>query len=131
MIAMTLAVGLFGLFVVALGIVGVISPQRLLALVTRVQSQMGLYFIAGIRLLLGMALILAASASRAPLYFQVLGGLSVISGVVTPFFGVRRFEAILGWWRRRTPWVVRLWSLFVLFFGASLVWAVLPLERAV
>jgi hypothetical protein len=127
---MTLAVSLFGLFVVALGIAGVVSPRRLLALVTRVQLQMGLYSIAGIRLLLGMALLLSASTSRAPLYFQLLGGLSLVSGLVTPFFGNRRLEAVLEWWRRRPPWVVRLWSVFVALFGASLVWAVLPLERA-
>jgi hypothetical protein len=100
---MTFALTLFGLFVVALGIAGVASPRRLLAVVTRAQSQMGLYSIACVRLLLGMALLLAASG----------------------------FEAILAWWRRRASWVVRLWSLFVALFGASLVWAVLPLERAV
>jgi hypothetical protein len=128
---MTFALTLFGLFVVALGIAGVASPRRLLAVVTRAQSQMGLYSIACVRLLLGMALLLAASASRAPSYLQAIGGLSIISGLVTPFFGVTRFEAILAWWRRRASWVVRLWSLFVALFGASLVWAVLPLERAV
>lgn len=126
---MILVVGLFGLFLLALGVVGVMSPQQLLALVTRVQSQMGLYVIAGVRLLLGVALLLTASSSRAPLYLQVLGGVSILSGLVTPFFGVRRFEAILDWWRRRAPWVVRLWSVLVLFLGASLVWAVLPFER--
>lgn len=127
---MAFVVGLFGLFVSALGIGGVLSPARLLALVTRVQSQQGLYFIAALRLLLGVALLLAAPGSRVPLYLQVLGAISVLSGAVTPFFGVRRFEAILDWWRRQGDGVVRLWSLFVLLFGASLVWAVLPLERA-
>ncbi len=127
---MTLAVALFGLFLVALGITGTRSPQRVLALVTRVQSQMGLYFIAGVRLLLGIALLLAAPTSRAPLYLQILGALSIVSGSITPFFGVRRFEAILEWWRARPPRIVRLWSLFVILFGASLIWAVFPVVRA-
>jgi len=39
---------------------------------------------------------------------------------------VERFEAILGWWRARPPWMVRAWSGFVVLFGLSLVWAVLP-----
>ena len=122
---MRLAVALFGLFITALGVAGLASPQRLLALVTRAQSQLGLYLIAGIRLLLGAALLMAAPESRAPLYLQVLGVLSLVSGIVTPFFGVRRFEAILDWWRRRAPWAVRLWSAIVILFGASLIWAVL------
>jgi hypothetical protein len=127
---MTLAVALFGLFVAALGAAGILSPARLLALVTRAQSQLGLNLIAGLRLLAGVALLFAAPSSRAPLYLQILGVLSLVSGAVTPFFGVRRFEAILAWWRRRPPWAVRLWSAFVLGFGLSLVWAVLAFERA-
>ena len=127
---MTLAVTLFGLFIAALGLAGLVSPPRLLALVARARSQLGLYFIAGLRLLLGVALLLAAPSSRAVLYLQVLGWLALVSGILTPFFGVRRFEAILEWWRERTPWVVRLWCGFVLLFGLSLVWVVFPLERA-
>jgi hypothetical protein len=127
---MTLAVALFGLFIAALGMAGLVSPERLLALVARAQSQLGLYFIAGLRLLLGVALLLAAPSSRAVPYLQLLGWIAIVSGIVTPFFGVRRFEAILEWWRQRTPWAVRLWCGFVLFFGLSLVWAVFPLERA-
>jgi len=127
---MTLAVALFGLFMAALGIAGLLSPPRLLALVTRAQSQLGLYFIAGIRVLLGVVLLLAAPSSRAAPYLQILGGVALVSGMVTPFFGVRRFKVVLEWWRRQPPWFVRLWSVFVLLFGLSLVWAVLPLEYA-
>ena len=126
---MTLAVALFGLFVAALGIAGIRSPAWLLAQVTRVQSRFGLYFIAGIRLALGAALLVAAPASRAPLYLQVLGGVALLSGAITPFFGVARFEAILQWWRERPAWAVRLSSVFALLFGLSLVWAVLPASR--
>lgn len=127
---MTLAVALFGLSVAALGIAGVLSPQRLVALVARLQLRLGLYFIAGLRLLVGAALLLAAPASRVPMYLQVLGWLALVSGIVTPFFGRRRFEAILEWWRERATWIVRLWSFLVLLFGLSLVWAVFPVLLA-
>lgn len=127
---MTLAVALFGCFIAALGFAGILSPERLLAAVTRAQSQLGLHLIAGIRLLLGVALLFAAPSSRAPLYLQIVGGLSILSGAVTPFVGVARFEAILGWWRERTPSAVRLWSAFVVVFGLSLVWSVLAFGRS-
>lgn len=127
---MTLAVALFGLFVVALACAGVASPARLFALVGRLQSQGGLYFIAAVRLLLGVALLFAAPASRAPTYLQVLGAVALLSGVATPFFGVRRFEAILDWWRARPAGLVRLWAILVAVFGLSLVWAVFPAMRA-
>ena len=127
---MTLAVALFGLFIAALGVAGMASPPQLLALVTRAQSQLGLNLIAFVRLLLGGALLFSAPDSRAPTYLLILGAVSVVSGLVTPFFGVRRFETILDWWRERPPGVVRLWSAFVLLFGLSLVWAVFPVAWA-
>lgn len=123
---MTLAIALFGVFVAMLGVAGILSPASLLDLVTRAQSQLGLYLIAGLRLLIGIVLLLAAPASREPLYLELVGGLACISGAVTPLVGVRRFEAILAWWRRRDPWVVRIWSALVFVFGLSLVWAVSP-----
>ena len=107
---MTLAVALFGLFVVSLGIAGVLSPQRFLARITRVLSDLGLYYIAGARLLLGAAFLLAAPTARAPLYLQILGGVALLSGVITPFFGVRRFEVLLAWWRERATWIIPSWS---------------------
>ena len=127
---MTLAVGFLGTLMAGLGLAGVLSPKRLLDLVARAQSQLGLYVIAGFRLLVGMALLYSAGSSRAPLYLQIIGGVSLFSGVITPFFGVQRFEAVLSWFRRLPPWLVRLWSVVVIVFGLSLVWAVLPLERA-
>ncbi len=126
---MILFVALFGLFVAALGLAGVFSPARLLAVVTRAQSALGVYGIAALRLVLGGVLLLAAPSSRAPLYLTVLGALSVVSGALTPLVGARRFEAILDWWRARPHWAVRLWSALVLLFGLSLVWAVLTLGR--
>lgn len=123
---MALAVALFGLCVAVLGGIGIAAPGRLLAVVTRAQSALGLYAIAGLRLVVGGALLLAAPAARAPLYLQVVGVLALVSGAAAPLVGVERFEAILGWWRARTPGAVRAWSGFVLLFGLSLVWAVLP-----
>ena len=127
---MTLILTLFGLFVAALGLAGVFSPERLVAIVFRTQAMIGLYGIAGLRLLIGGALLVAAPPSRAPLYLTVLGALSLVSGILTPFVGARRLEAILRWWRERPDWAIRLWSYFVVVFGLSLVWAVFPLTRA-
>jgi hypothetical protein len=86
--------------------------------------------LAALRLLIGGALILAAPPSRAPLYLTILGGLSLVSGALTPLVGQRGFEAVLNWWRARPAGAIRLWSAFVVLFGLSLVWAVFPLTRA-
>jgi hypothetical protein len=125
-----LAVALFGVFLVALGLTGMASPPRLFAFVARWQSQPGLYTAAGIRILLGVALILAAPDSRAPHYLQAFGGIALLAGVATPFFGLRRFAALLAWWREQDAAIVRLWCLVVTLVGCSFVWAVFPAPGA-
>jgi hypothetical protein len=126
---MTLAVTLFGVFIAVLGVVGFLSPPRLLALVARAATQLGLYLIAGVRLLLGATLLIIAPSSNAPTYLQILGVVAIFSGIITPFFGVRRFERMLDWWRKLPAWSIRLWSVFVFVFGLSLIWAVIPMGQ--
>lgn len=127
---MALAVALFGAFVVVIGVTGLVSPPRLAAFVGRWRSQMGLTFAAGIRLLLGIALLLAAPDSRAPLYLQVFGGLALVAAVALPLLGQRRFDALIDWWVAQAPATVRLWCLVALAVGASFVWAVFPESQA-
>ena len=123
---MSLVAGLSGLLIIAVGALGVVSPPRLLALVARLQSQRGLYAVAAIRVVFGAAFLMAAAGSRAPAFLQILGVISVIAGVATPFFGVQRFQAVLSWWSLRPAVVLRLWCLVVVLLGAAIVWAVAP-----
>jgi hypothetical protein len=123
---MSFVVALFGAAVVGLGLAGLASPARLLDLVSRAQTTLGLYLIAALRIFLGVAFWLAADASRAPLGLKVFGVLAFVAGVATPLFGLRRFAALVDWWRRQPEAVVRAWSALVAVFGASLVWAGLP-----
>ena len=121
---MSLVAALSGLLIIAVGTLGVVSPSRLLALVARSQSQRGLYVLAAARIMIGAALFMAAAGSRAPAFLQVLGVMSVVAGVATPFFGVHRFQAVLGWWSLQPAAVLRLWCVVVVLLGAAIVWAV-------
>lgn len=123
---MALLVGLFGLFVAALGGLGLIAPARLIALVRRVQTRDGLYAIAGLRLVLGVSLLSVASASRVPDLLRALGVIAIVAAVLTPFFGLARFEKLLNWWGSQGNLVIRVWALVPLALGLTLVWAVLP-----
>jgi uncharacterized membrane protein YidH (DUF202 family) len=126
---MSLAVALFGLFIAGLGAAGMLSPRQLLELVTRGQASLGPFGIAALRLGMSVAMLGAADQSRVPLYLRGMGVLALISALATPFVGARRFAAVIDWWRRRSAATVRLWSLVVLGFGISMVWAVLPIPR--
>ncbi len=120
------AAALFGLFIVAVGALGAGSPPRLIAFVRRLQSQTGLYAIAAIRVVFGLALWFAAPDSRAPGLLLILGAFTVLVGVATPFFGVRLFAAVLDWWSQRPSALLRTWCAVVVVLGLAIVWSLLP-----
>ncbi len=123
---MALVAVLSGLLIVAIGGLGIGSPSRLIALVARMQSQRGLYIAAGIRIAFGAALLLAAADSRAPAFLRVFGALALVAGVITPFFGVQRFESLLRWWENRPGLFLRAWCAVVVALGAGIIWAAAP-----
>ena len=118
--------GLLGVFIVLMGIWGVLAPARITDFVSRFSSKGGLWFAAGIRLVLGLALWFAAPQSRAPLLLQVLGAVAIIAAVVIPLMGADRFKALVDWWAKLPPGAQRVWSLAAVAFGAVILWALLP-----
>lgn len=114
------------LFIAAVGALGVVSPSRLLAFVRRVQTPAGLYFAAGFRIVMGVAMFSAAATSRAPGLLQIFGVFVVLAGLATPFFGLPRYRALLDWWSARGTTFVRAWAAVAVVFGSLLAYALLP-----
>ena len=123
---MTLAALIICLLTAAFGALGVASPSRLLGVVRYLQTPMGLYFAAGIRVLLGVALLFSAPTSRAPGLIYILGVFIIVIGVITPFFGLERFRRLLDWWSAQGSGFVRGWAVLALLFGLSLAYALVP-----
>lgn len=90
---MSIVVSLFGIFFAILGVSGLIFHSSIIAFVSRWQTQAGLYLAAIIRIVLGVALLFTASASRAPIYLRILGVVAVVAGVHGEFLII---AAILG-----------------------------------
>jgi hypothetical protein len=112
--------------VAALGVVGLISPMRLLEIVRHFQSQVGLYAAAALRVVLGLALFLAAPASRAPKILRILGIIILVAGLFTPLFGVERIHRLMDWWSTQGAVFMRVWAALALAFGLLLAYAVAP-----
>ena len=123
---MTLVALIICLLTCAMGALGIASPSRLLGVVRYFQTPMGLYFAAGIRVLLGVALIFAAPTSRAPGFIHILGVVIIVIGFITLFFGVERFRKLLDWWSAQGSAFVRGWAVLALVFGLSLAYAIVP-----
>lgn len=125
---MSYVVALFGIFFTIFDVFGLIFPSRIIAFVSRWQTQAGLYLAAIIRIVLGVASLFTASTSRAPLYLRILGVVAVVAGVATPFFGLHRFKAVIHWWSRQSIVFIRACLAVVILFGISLIWEVWPLN---
>ncbi len=120
---MTWVALVLSLCIAALGAFGLASPSRLIGVVRHVQTPTGLYVVAAIRVVFGVALVLAAPGSRAPELLRILGWFVVVAGVITPFFGLERFSRLLEWWSARGPVFVRAWSGFAFVLGVGLAYS--------
>jgi hypothetical protein len=110
----------------AVGVMGVVSPDALLAFAGAFQTTPMLYAAGAFRVLFGVALALAAPASRIPTLLRPLGILIVVAGLATPLFGVERMRAIVAWISGVDPGFVRVAACFPLALGSFLAWAVWP-----
>lgn len=121
---MRLLVILIGALAVAIGVLGIAAPGVLLDFGRSMETPTVLLVVAVLRVLFGFVLIRAAAISRTPAAFRVLGGLLVIVGIATPFFGIERSRALLEWFADRGSVTFRAAAALAAAFGIFLVWAV-------
>lgn len=122
---MSLIVTLFGIVIAALGIAGLIRPGSLIGFVSAAwRLRAGLYLAIVLRLVLGVALIGAASSSRFPDALGILGVISIIGALVASSLGFERLRAFVQWWAARPSGFVRAWGLVAAGFGGFLVYSV-------
>ena len=115
----------FALAILVVGAMGVASPAALMSFVRRWQTASGIWAAAGFRIAFGVAAWSAAPASRTPVVLQVLGVVSIVSGIALPLLGLSRFVAILSWWERRSVRFKRVWAGVACAFGGFLLWSVI------
>jgi len=116
---MVLLVQIFAAFVALLGLLGLFAPAKLVGMVAALFDGMaGLWVAVGLRLTIGILLLLTASASRFPLVFQIIGGISIAAAVIAVFMGQERIRNFVMWWVRKPAGFTRLWSVVAIAFGA-------------
>ena len=116
----------FGVLIAGLSGFGLVAPAGLVNLVAGAWHRAWIFYLAvGMRVVLGAVLIGAASLSRYPLTFQVLGGISIVAALVLLQLGRYRIGRLLGWFQARpdSP-LTRSACLLGLGFGVFLIHAV-------
>ena len=122
-----------GLCIATVGGVGIFAPSGLVWIAQHSVTSGAFYFIATVRVAFGLALISAASASRAPKAVRVLGYVILIAGITTALTGllaIGRARAIIDWWWQQGLGVVRLTGVLVLALGGFVAYACAPARRA-
>jgi hypothetical protein len=107
------------------------APDLRLSLERSVMTPAGLYAIAALRIAIGLVFVFAAPASRAPRTLRVFGQIVIIAGLLTPWFGVARAEAVLNWFTSAGPLLMRLDASVGMAIGGFLVYVLrTPTRRA-
>jgi len=121
-----IVVGILGAVLVITGVAGVIRPDRILdRVVSFWRSPAGWPSAVGVRLVLGIALLVCASASALPGFFTVVGWLA-IAGAVFVLFGRKWVDRILEWLPPRAAGLYRGMSILIALVGGALIYGVVP-----
>jgi hypothetical protein len=111
-------------FNIAVGIGGLISPEtgteiRRLYFAT----PMRLYMAGALRVAMGLAVILAASASRAPKTLRALGVIMCMQGLAATFLGPSHARAVMEWETMQGTALLRVGAAVALIAGAFMAFA--------
>ena len=123
---MTFVAFILCVLIVVVAALGVASPPRILSVARKAQTRRGLYTLAAVRVILGVALLFSASTSRAPGLIAVFGVIIIGRGVILPFIGVERVRRLLDWFGAQGSAFVRGWAVLALALGLLVVYAIAP-----
>jgi hypothetical protein len=105
------------------------APSVLLEFGRSLQTPSALYAVAVVRIAFGALLFWGASASRMPRMLRVIGTVIMVAGLLTPFFGVERAQAMLTWWSSHGQAFMRAWAALAVAFGLFIIYAVASPRR--
>jgi hypothetical protein len=119
------AVLVVAVFTIVVGLVGLISPEsvttaRHLYFATRA----GLYAAAAIRVAMGLAVILGAPASRAPMTLRALGTVMCLQALSATLMGPDRARTVLEWETMQGTALLRVGAAIALASGCFVAFAV-------
>ena len=123
----SIVVQLFGAAICVVSVLGMIMPAVLLGMIRKIAARpSGFLGAVAARIVLGGALLTAASVSRFPGAFIALGWVAIVAALVLLFVGHPRFQKLAGWVARWPVNAVRVGLALGAVFGLFLVYAVTP-----
>ncbi|MBT9144988.1 hypothetical protein B9J77_02150 [candidate division NPL-UPA2 bacterium Unc8] len=119
---MVIAVRVFGIVAIAMGIIFLLNPMVLKQIMTFTGQGKRFYAIGALRLLIGGMLLYAASQSRLPVAIIILGILALASGIAIFTFR-EKIESMLNWFNKKSLLSLRFLGFIPLAIGALLLYS--------
>ena len=121
---MRVAALLVAIFTVGVGVLGLALPDSLTALRRQYfATSAGTYTASAVRLAMGLAVMLGATASRAPKTLRAFGALMCLQGLSAAILGPEHARTVLEWETMR-PALLRAGAIVALASGVFMVFAV-------
>ena len=112
-----------GLTILMASIWGFANPHNLMKSVTSVlDRKWGIYFGVIVRLVLGVALLIAAPNSLLPFVFRALGWITILAALALAIMGRKNARKLIAWFEQLSTPMIRLWLLFGMAFGGFLIY---------
>src|SRR6478735_8739702 len=112
---------IIGALVILAGAISFAAPDLRLAFEGSLLTPEGLYAVGGVRIGIGLLLVLAAPASHAPRTVRGLGIIVIMAGLATPWFGVARGQAVRNRLASAGPLLMRIDAVVGMGIGGFLV----------
>jgi uncharacterized membrane protein len=89
---------LIAVLLIVLGVTGVFWPPALMDLAKWSFSPKGIYLAAGLRIVIGLLLLVAAGATAMPKTVRVIGAILLVGGIATAFLSAETAQRLASWW---------------------------------
>ncbi len=113
-------VSMAGFAIAAIGLLGVVSPRRLVGLLSGLPFLTGLPLTVAVRICFGSLFVFAAPYCRLPELVRAIGVLEWLGAAVLLILGPDRLGGFVAWWLERSPSFVRIWCTAALALGVVL-----------
>ena len=116
---------LFGVLILLGSVTLIVNPEYIFGIFANYGETPGLHIFAIIvRIILGIALVIAAADSKYPIALHILGWLTLIVVLVLSAIGRERFKSLIKWSLGINPNIQRVMGFFGILFGSLLFQAV-------
>ena len=125
---MKIIIALFGALICLAGLVILIAPEKLKAVMNNWTGQPRFLFAVIVRVVFGAILLAEAANLKFPLVMKIIGAISILAAVVLLLIGEERMDRFIAWWLRLSDNVLRAWSVLTFAFGGFLIYVTIWIE---